>query len=142
MPHDPGCGAFFLPVPHDWPHLLPRRLLHAHPRSLRKNVLSKQQSPPKPINTQNIVLWTLPILPNIGIKKEVPMKTKLMMLLVLACVFASTAWSQTVTNETYEYREIKDDPYHVADKIISMEFCGPVTFSTRAELSMGVGLNV
>lgn len=70
------------------------------------------------------------------------MKTKLMMLLVLACVFASTTWSQTVTNETYEYREIKDDPYHVADKIISMEFCGPVTFSTRAELSMGVGLNV
>jgi hypothetical protein len=62
-------------------------------------------------------------------------------IVVFAFALVGSAMSQTSTDNTYTYREILDDPYHVADKMISVEFCGPVTFSKNASISMGVAVN-
>lgn len=59
--------------------------------------------------------------------------------LVLSC---GALWAQPSTGETHQFQEIKDDPNHVADKLVSCEFVGPLTFSSRASLTLGVGVNV
>ncbi len=69
------------------------------------------------------------------------MNAKLSFTLMLAMFVGTAAFSQSTPNETHEYLEIKDDPEFVADKLLSLELCGPLTFSKGAGLTLGIGLN-
>ncbi|HEX2899636.1 MAG TPA: hypothetical protein VHS96_07955, partial [Bacteroidia bacterium] len=61
-------------------------------------------------------------------------------MLIAILGFAVPVMSQT-TDDTHTYLEIQDDPTFIPDKIVSLELCGPVSFSKYAELTMGVGAN-
>ena len=74
-------------------------------------------------------------------KEKVIMNAKLIFTLMLAMFVGRAAFSQSTPNETHEYLEIKDDPEFVADKLLSLELCGPLTFSKGAGLTLGIGLN-
>jgi hypothetical protein len=67
------------------------------------------------------------------------MKKLSMLLVCLLC--AAYALAQVSDGETHEFRKIQDDPYYVSDKLIALELCGPLTFSSHGSLTLGVGAN-